>query len=213
MNYYVTRFLILAILIVMFYLVTKYLFKMKYEKRKLTIKESLFIVIIGIIIWTIPYESIINIHFRTVNGLFKYYHPFGRIIKNYEYKDYTYVLYYDDESIDLIYYLKDSKNRWFLEKQSNVNIKTYDQVTIITNEIPSKNVIAIFVTYIDQDKKIKISDSISSEFDTVDNVDPILKKVPKLKDFIDDPFVRKVAIIEKKDDYKLFLDEKEYIPF
>lgn len=212
MNYYVTRIVILVVLSLVFYLVTKYLLKMKYVKRNPTLKERLIIIIVYVIIWSIPYESIINIHFKTVNGLFRYYHPFGRIIENYEYEDYTYILYYDDKSIDIMYYLKDNKNKWFLEKQSSA-VKKYDQVTIITKEIPSKNVIAILVTYIDQDKKIKISDSLSSEFDTVDSTDPIIKKIPKLEDFIDDPFVSKVAIIEKKDDYKLFLDEKEYVPF
>lgn len=212
MNYYITRILILALLIATFYLVTKYLLKMKYVKRKLSLKESLVIVIIGIIIWTIPYENIIRIHFKTVNGLFKYYHPFGRIIKTYEYEDYTYILYSDDESIDLIYYLKDNKGKWFLEKQSSINVKTYDQVTIITNEIPSKNIIAIYIMYIDQDKKIKISDSLSSKFDAVDIFDPLYKKIFKLEN-IGEPFVAKVVIIEKTDDYKIFLDGKEYIPF
>lgn len=194
-NYYTIRIIIMSLVLVIIALVYKYLIKEKNKKnqRIMIIIALLFHITIGVI----PLEKLIK--FNTVNGIFKYYHPKGKIIKIYKYDDYAYIYYSEKGKTNFIYYI--NRGKWMMDNsfyRGQGSVQRYDYCTIYTNRIIKKDITGIAIDCLN-DKNV-ITDSLSTVFDEL-----------KYNEY---SYIR-VAIInmELDNNYILNINDKEYKPF
>lgn len=165
MNFYTFRTLITILIFIIVVLIYKFFIKKK-SKNTNRIKV-LILLIIYIIIWEFPFERFI-MKFDTVEDAFNYYFPSDKIIKQYVYDDYAYVLCGKSNTFN--YYVK-SNSSWGFDnpfKRGYGKLKTINGYFIQINEIKGKNVTGIAVIYpnfINND--VVVNDSLSSSFDKV----------------------------------------------
>lgn len=201
-NYIAFRVIIITVLILLTYIIFKFV-------KNFYIKKYYFIFeVIGFIFICIyPIENNL-FKFNSIEEAFNYYYfPSGTIIKKYEYDNYAYIVY-DDYKTDvpgLMYFTKKNDN-WHINNlitkgMANDKMITYFWISVI--EIPNMNSAAIAVYYkpFSKNENVKITDSLSSNFETFRREN-------------DDNDVY-VAIINEKvnSDYTLYVNGKEYKPF
>ena len=202
MNYISFRIIIFVVLVLITFIIFKYT-KNNYIKKYFFIFEIVLFVFIRIY----PIENNL-FKFKTVDDAFNYYwFPSGTIKKKYEYDKYAYIVY-DDYKTDvpgLMYFTKKDGSYHInnLITRGMGNDKMYGEFWLSYIRIPNSNSVVISVSYFPfkNEEMIKITDSLSSKFETF-----------KSKD--NDNYI-KIAIINKKVDsnYTLYVNGKEYKPF
>ena len=202
MNYISFRIIIFVVLVLITFVIFKYT-KNNYIKKYFFIFEIVLFVFIRIY----PIENNL-FKFKTVDDAFNYYwFPSGTIKKKYEYDKYAYIVY-DDYKTDvpgLMYFTKKDGSYHInnLITRGMGNDKMYGEFWLSYIRIPNSNSVVISVSYfpLKNEEMIKITDSLSSKFETF-----------KSKD--NDNYI-KIAIINKKVDsnYTLYVKGKEYKPF
>lgn len=202
MNYISFRIIIFVVLVLITFIIFKYT-KNNYIKKYFLIFEIVLFVFIQIY----PIENNL-FKFKTVDDAFNYYwFPSGTIKKKYEYDKYAYIVY-DDYKTDvpgLMYFTK-KDGSYHINNLITRGIgrdKMYGEFWLSYIRIPNSNSVVISVSYFPfkNEEMIKITDSLSSKFETF-----------KSKD--NDNYI-KIAIINKKVDsnYTLYVNGKEYKPF
>lgn len=202
MNYISFRIIIFVVLVLITFVIFKYT-KNNYIKKYFFIFEIILFIFIRIY----PIENNL-FKFKTVDDAFNYYwFPSGTIKKKYEYDKYAYIVY-DDYKTDvpgLMYFTKKDGSYHInnLITRGMGNDKMYGEFWLSYIRIPNSNSVVISVSYFPfkNEEMIKITDSLSSKFETF-----------KSKD--NDNYI-KIAIINKKVDsnYTLYVNGKEYKPF
>lgn len=202
MNYISFRIIIFVVLVLITFVIFKYT-KNNYIKKYFFIFEIILFIFIRIY----PIENNL-FKFKTVDDAFNYYwFPSGTIKKKYEYDKYAYIVY-DDYKTDvpgLMYFTK-KDGSYHINNLITRGIgknKMYGEFWLSYIRIPNSNSVVISVSYFPfkNEEMIKITDSLSSKFETF-----------KSKD--NDNYI-KIAIINKKVDsnYTLYVNGKEYKPF
>lgn len=211
MKHMIVRYIIFIILILGFILYVK-LGKKIVKDEKYCKKVKMYkIVLIYLFIWailnSIPFENYF-IKFKSIEDNLNYFFYKPEIKKKFVYDDYAYVkLTYKDKgkNIDCFMYLENKNGSWefsnLLNCNQGFNFKKIDFNRFQIIELKNKNSIAIEVTTRIRDNKNEVSDSIDS-------------KVYSYSD--DNIFQDSIIIINKKinkEDYKIFINGKEYKPF
>ena len=202
MNYISFRIIIFVVLVLVTFIIFKYT-KNNYIKKYFFIFEIILFIFIRIY----PIENNL-FKFKTLDDAFNYYwFPSGTIKKKYEYDKYAYIVY-DDYKTDvpgLMYFTK-KDGSYHINNLITRGIgrdKMYGEFWLSYIRIPNSNSVAISVSYFPfkNEEMIKITDSLSSKFETFKKEDS-------------DNYL-KIAIINKKVDsnYTLYVNGKEYKPF
>lgn len=202
MNYISFRIIIFVVLALITFVIFKYT-KNNYIKKYFFIFEIILFIFIRIY----PIENNL-FKFKTVDDAFNYYwFPSGTIRKKYEYDKYAYIVY-DDYKTDvpnLMYFTKRNGSYHInnLITRGMGKDKMYGDFWLTYIRIPNSNYVVISISYFpfENEEMIKITDSLSSKFETFKSED-------------NDNYI-KIAIINKKVDsnYTLCINGKEYKPF
>lgn len=179
-------------------MINKYLIR---NRGKQTNKISWLIILISYIIINIfPFENFIR--FDTVDNVFNYYYPTGKIIKKYEYQDYAYIYFSLQGEEKFIYYI--NSNGWKfdnLKKRGQGKSKIFNNNFVTINKIFEKDVTGIVVELNFENQKGLVLDSLSTNFDEF-----VLDSNKQYPRYI------YIAIIEKKlpDDYVITINGENY---
>lgn len=203
MNYITFRIIIFVVLV----LITFIFFKII---KNGNIKKYYFITIIitFIFVYIYPIENKL-FKFNSVDDAFNYYYfPSGTIRKKYEYDNYAYIVYdnYKTDVPGLTSFIK-KNNNWHINnllfKDNSKYIKDSDFIISVI-ELPEMNSAGIIMYYriINTKNNGKITDSLSSNFDTFKNKNSDLDA--------------KIVILNNSNidsNYTIYFNGKEYKPF
>ena len=202
MNYYTLRIITFVLLLLILLVLIKFILKKKINNEKKYNRIKIIVLSIMLFIsWYFPYEKTF-IKFDTVESSFSYYFPSGRIIKEHEKGSDTYLLYADSGHKGFMYYEK-TTNGWTFTKGKIIS-KTYNKYLITINEISSKDISGIIISYPVYDDEDLINDSLDNKFEKItqkDNLngatfDTIFTTVDQLLD----------------DKYTIYFGKQEYKP-
>ena len=177
MNFVLIRF----ILIVIFILFEVIFFVKNYKKYNILGKIKIVILLIycsGAFLLIINYFYIENLFLRfdKIEDASYYYYPEYHVVKKFEYDNYGYVLVTKRNYGGVVLYFEKENGKWKLEdnfdnKVNNIELKALKSNGKVNcfniNSGKKRNSIAIFIsTNFDNDNKIDIKDSLSSEIYT-----------------------------------------------
>ena len=168
----------------------------KYNRIKIIVLS-----IILVINWYFPYEKTI-IKFDTVESSFSYYFPSGRIIREYEKDNDTYLLYADSGHKGFMYYEKIA-NGWTFTKGKIIS-KTYNKYLITINKIPSKAISGIIISYPVSEDEDVVSDSLDNNFEKITQKDSLNSST------FDTIFTTINQLLDNN--YTIYFGEQEYKP-
>lgn len=215
MNYLNIRGIIFFIIFILTIIVIA-IFRMK----KIRIKIVFLIIpfILFNIIYSLPIEKYF-MNFQTVDDAFKYYFPYAKILKKYEYKDYAYIVFDDSKNlfknrdVSTITYITKKNNKWQIENILNKNcdtVKPYNELNdsyfMSQMKIPNKKAFMIRIDYTDlKMEEPEVYDSLSSNIDifytkVTDNI-----RVVTLVVIFDESNIDKI-----NEDYSIFFNKKNH---
>lgn len=169
MNYYTLRIISFILLLLVLLIMFRFVIREKINNEKTYNKIKIIAIsIILLVCCYFPYESTI-IKFDTAEQSFHYYFPSGRIIKEYEKGSDTYLLYADSGHKGVMYYKK-TTNGWTFTKGKIIS-KTYNKYLITINEISSKGISGIIISYPVYDDEDLINDSLDNKFEKITQKD------------------------------------------
>lgn len=202
MNYYTLRIISFVLLLIVLLILFNFVIRKKINNEKTYNRIKIITLsIILLVCWYFPYESTI-IKFDTAEQSFHYYFPRGKIIKEYEKGSDIYLLYADSGHKGFMYYEK-TKNGWAFTKGKIVS-KTYNKYLITINEVSSKNISGIIISYPNTDEEVLIKDSLDNKFEKMSQQD-IFKTTT---------FDTLYTMVNQQldDDYTIYFEELEYKP-
>jgi len=166
LNFYTVRIILSAIIIfAIIYIARKKVVEMTKKKNRIII---LIILLFFCLIWEINYENYF-INFKNPENIFSYYHPRGKLIKKYEYDDYSYLLYEENHSYNFAYFIKEnhswSSDHFF--SISEEHIETHGNCTIVITEKANSAAVAVF-HFKKYNDDFEVTDSLSTNFEQID---------------------------------------------
>lgn len=200
MNYYTIRMIIFIIILLICCV------KFKNAKKSLITQKRIIIllILVSYLIFLIPIETLF-LKFKNPENYYHYFNPTGKIIKEYDYEDYSYILSHNRGKNFFGYYLK-KNNTWYHRKQK-MKVINYKQCIITINSINEKSVYGFYIVCPYNFVKNKnIGDSINTKFDVFYDTDKLTNKTE---------FISYIGIITKKIDenYTIYLGGYEFKPF
>lgn len=179
MNFYIIRYFILAISLLIL------IFFMKKRILRLTRIKILLIIITGYILCWMPYEKLF-ISFSSPEKAFDYSFPNYEICKTLKSDDYAFLLYKKDNTYLITYFSKNNRNRWLFKNPlflNDVEISKYDKYIILKIKVKT-NLAFIGVILNNQDEEYNLVDSEDNDFEkySTNVVDYYLKVVDNYSD-------------------------------
>lgn len=202
MNYYTLRIISFILLLLVLLILFRFVIRKKINNEKTYNRIKIITLsIILLVCWYFPYESTI-IKFDTAEQSFHYYFPRGKIIKEYTIDKNKYILYSDSGSENFICY-EFLNNNWIFLKSKTIT-KTYNKYLITINEVSSKNISGIIISYPNTDEEVLIKDSLDNKFEKMSQQDI----------FETTTFDTLYTMVNQQldDDYTIYFEELEYKP-
>lgn len=177
--------------------------------KKTTKKTNVLLCIIYLFIWIIvPKIPVHNLfRFDTPVKAYKYYYPSAKILKEYNFGDYSFIIAGGDKKILPLNACIKKGDSWYFSKTTKTiyNPKKPKKYFLQINQKVQKNITAIAIDYHESlGEKLNVIDSIGSIFETF---------TYKTSPF--DKFYIHIAIIDQEldEDYVLTVDGEDYKPF
>ncbi len=204
MNYRILKWIIQIILVLLFVLIDKFIYKKKSSiNKKVLLFEFIFIALVYLCPFYVSF-----IKFNSLEDAFKFYKPNNDILQQYTVENYTYVIYKELYSID-VYCFKKENNKWnfyiwnTFYSLHDWSTKSYYDYELSIKNGPNKETKIIELEYEDNNRSHKVYDSLNSKIFTLKyNV-------------LNDNYITHIIIadIKNEEKYRIYINDDIIKPF